>query len=174
MRLHSLSLLAGALLASTVYAHSMMTTPRGRGNIEWWGTCGCHGPCESRRDQAPILKDPTYPIQTIRRGENLTIRWQRFNHPGGFVRLTMVPFEQSDNWSSFNSVNNYAKFSCYESNCGPDDPNDSYFGPMNGPGDGLCSTSFTVPQDLPDGKVTLQWIWYGGGVYYGQPDAGFG
>ncbi|KAF9380075.1 hypothetical protein CPB97_008592 [Podila verticillata] len=176
MRFPTLSLLGCAFLAHT-YAHSMMTIPRGRGNVEWFGTCasgaGCHGPCESKRAQAPILNDPTYPIQTIRRGDTLTIHWQRFNHPGGFVRLTMVPFDQSDDWTAFHTAS-YAKFSCYESNCGPDDPNDSYFGPMNGPGDGICSTSFTVPQDLPDGKVTMQWIWYGGGVYYGQADAGFG
>ncbi|KAH7050633.1 hypothetical protein BKA57DRAFT_503969 [Linnemannia elongata] len=154
-----------------------MTVPRGRGNVEWWGTCasgfGCHGPCDSKRSLSPILNDPTYPVQTIRRGDTLTISWQRFNHPGGFVRLAMVPFEESDDWAAFNAAN-AAKFSCYESNCGPDDPNDSYFGHMNGPGDGLCSTTFTVPQDLPDGKATLQWIWYGGGVYYGQPEAGFG
>ncbi|KAG9069893.1 hypothetical protein KI688_009218 [Linnemannia hyalina] len=172
-----ISILSCALLASQVYAHSMMTIPRGRGNVEWWGTCasgfGCHGPCDSKRSLSPILNDPTYPVQTIRRGDALTISWQRFNHPGGFVRLAMVPFEESDDWAAFNAAN-AAKFSCYESNCGPDDPNDSYFGHMNGPGDGLCSTTFTVPQDLPDGKATLQWIWYGGGVYYGQPEAGFG
>ncbi|KAF9364807.1 hypothetical protein BGX34_000354 [Mortierella sp. NVP85] len=85
----------------------------------------------------------------------------------------MVPFEESDSWSALNSAS-YAKFSCYESNCGPDDPNDSYFGPMDGPGDGICSTSFKIPQDLPDGKVTVQWIWYGGGVYDGQLEADFG
>ncbi|KAF8949399.1 hypothetical protein BGZ47_003811 [Haplosporangium gracile] len=155
----------------------MMTIPRGRGNVEWWGTCasgfGCHGPCDSKRSLSPILNDPTYPVQTIRRGDTLSISWQRFNHPGGFVRLTMVPFEESDDWAAFNAAN-ASKFLCYESNCGPDDPNDPFLGHMNGPGDGLCSTSFTVPQDLPDGKATLQWIWYGGGVYYGQPEAGFG
>ncbi|KAF8965161.1 hypothetical protein BGZ46_000648 [Entomortierella lignicola] len=154
-----------------------MTAPRGRGNRPWWGTCasgaGCHGPCDSLRSEAPILNDPSYPVQTIRRGDTLSVQWKRFNHPGGFVRLTMVPFESSDEWSAFNSAD-YSKFLCYETNCGPDDPNDTLFGPMNGPGDGICSTSFTVPPDLPDGKVTLQWIWYGGGVYYGQPEAGFG
>ncbi|KAG0259150.1 hypothetical protein BG011_002810 [Mortierella polycephala] len=154
-----------------------MTNPRGRGNVEWWGTCasgfGCHGPCDSKKAQAPILNDPTYPIQHIRRGEKLTIEWNRFNHPGGFVRLAMVPFEKSDEWASFNAAL-HSKFTCYETNCGPDDPNDSFFGVMNGAGNGICSTTFTVPQDLPDGKATLQWIWYGGGVYYGQADAGFG
>ncbi|KAF9912404.1 hypothetical protein EC991_011096 [Linnemannia zychae] len=177
MKASIISLLTCALLVSQIHAHSMMTIPRGRGNVEWWGTCasgfGCHGPCDTKRSNAPILNDPTYPVQTIRRGDTLTISWQRFNHPGGFVRLAMVPFEESDDWATFNAAN-AAKFSCYESNCGPDDPNDNFFGHMNGPGDGLCSTSFTVPQDLPDGKATLQWIWYGGGVYYGQPEAGFG
>ncbi|KAF9098578.1 hypothetical protein BGX23_005881 [Mortierella sp. AD031] len=155
----------------------MMTIPRGRGNLEWWGTCasgfGCHGPCDSKRAQDPILTDPSYQPQTIRRGDILTITWQRFNHPDGFVRLAIIPFEQSDDWTAFNAAN-AAKFSCYESNCGPDDPNDDYLGNMNGPGDGLCSTTFIVPQDFPDGKATLQWMWYGGGVYYGQPEAGFG
>ncbi|KAG0246385.1 hypothetical protein BGX31_002686 [Mortierella sp. GBA43] len=147
-----------------------MTVPRGRGNVEWWGTCG---PCDSKRDKAPIVVDPGYPATTIRRGDTLTIQWKRFNHPGGFVRLAMVPFDDSDDWNAFNSAS-YSKFSCYETNCGPDDPNDSHFGPLNGPGEGACSTTFKVPADLPDGRATLQWIWYGGGVYYGQPDAGFG
>ncbi|KAG0021858.1 hypothetical protein BGZ80_001566 [Entomortierella chlamydospora] len=74
----------------------------------------------------------------------------------------MASFESSDDWSAFNSAD-HAKFLCYETNCDPDDPNDSYFGPLNGPGDGICSTSFTTPPNLPDD-----------GVYYGQPDVGFG
>ncbi|KAF9167652.1 hypothetical protein DFQ26_003808 [Actinomortierella ambigua] len=181
MRLTKATLVAGLATAltwtSTTEGHSMMTAPQGRGNLEWWGTCasgaGCHGPCEAPRARAPILNDPTYPIQTIRRGDVLRVEWLRFNHPGGFVRLTMVPFEDSDEWRAFNEAA-FQKSTCYETNCGPDSLNDDYFGPMNGQGNGVCSTTFTVPQTLPDGRATLQWVWYGGGVYYGDKDAGFG
>lgn len=35
-----LAVLSYALLTSQALAHSMMTVPRGRGNLEWFGTCG--------------------------------------------------------------------------------------------------------------------------------------
>jgi hypothetical protein len=40
MRTSVLALLCYAALAGQALAHSMMTVPRGRGNVEWWGTCG--------------------------------------------------------------------------------------------------------------------------------------
>ncbi|KAF9170812.1 hypothetical protein BGX20_008467 [Mortierella sp. AD010] len=64
----------------------------------------------------------------------------------------MVPFESFDDWSASNSAD-HAKFLCYETNCGPDDPDDSYFGPLNDPGDGVCFTSFTMPPYLPDDYI---------------------
>ncbi|KAJ2853037.1 hypothetical protein J3B02_003316 [Coemansia erecta] len=164
-----------ALVASCA-GHSMLSNPPSRGNTKWWGTCaagaGCKGPCDSPKADSPF--NSIYnPKRYIQRGQELDVGWKRLNHPGGFVRLAMVPFNQSDSWSAFND--NVLKYTCYETNCGPADPNNMEFGKYNGPGSAPCSTTVTVPKNIPDNTaVTLQWIWYGGGVYYAQPDASFG
>jgi len=170
------AILASAFLA-VAEAHSMLTRPASRGNVQWWGTCsagaGCKGPCDSPKANAPIQSIYYAGDKTrYQRGQNITVRWNRQNHPGGFVRLSMVPFGESDWWNAFN--NKASKWVCYETNCGPADPNHSLFGRLNGPGNSQCSTTFTIPAHIPDGKATLQWVWYGGGVYYAQPLAGFG
>ncbi|KAJ2489496.1 hypothetical protein IWW37_003959 [Coemansia sp. RSA 2050] len=164
-----------ALVASCA-GHSQLANPPSRGNTKWWGTCaagaGCKGPCDSPKADAPFNNNYV-PKKYIQRGQQLDVGWKRLNHPGGFVRLAMVPFNQSDSWSAFND--NVLKYTCYETNCGPSDPNHKLFGYLNGPGDGPCSTTVTVPSNIPDNTaVTLQWIWYGGGIYYGEPDASFG
>ncbi|KAJ2747854.1 hypothetical protein GGI20_000149 [Coemansia sp. BCRC 34301] len=164
-----------ALVASCA-GHSMLSTPPTRGNTKWWGTCaagaGCKGPCDSPKADSPfnsIYVPKTY----IQRGQQLNVGWHRLNHPGGFVRMAMVPFNQSDSWSAFND--NVLKYTCYETNCGPTDPNNKMFGYLNGPGSDLCSTTVTVPSNIPDNTaVTLQWMWYGGGIYYGEVDTSFG
>ena len=126
---------------------------------------GCHGPRDLKRSLSPILNNSTYPVQTIRHGDTLIISWQRFNHPGDFVRLAMVPFEEFDDWTTFNAAN-AAKFSCYESNCGPDDPNDSYYGqPKAGFGEYYTCTDYVVQggSDLaPRGSLGDQRVWQGG------------
>ncbi|KAJ2723354.1 hypothetical protein GGI07_002707 [Coemansia sp. Benny D115] len=163
-------------LVASGAAHSLLSTPPTRGNTKWWGTCaagaGCKGPCDSPKADSPfnsIYVPKTY----IQRGQELDVGWSRLNHPGGFVRLAMVPFNQSDSWSAFND--NVLKYTCYETNCGPSNPADTTFGHLNGGGSSPCSTKVTVPKNIPDNTaVTLQWIWYGGGIYYGQPDTSFG
>ncbi|KAJ2284913.1 hypothetical protein IWW55_007407 [Coemansia sp. RSA 2706] len=85
----------------------------------------------------------------------------------------MVPFDQSDDWTAFND--NVLKYTCYETNCGPSNSSDTVFGHLNGPGSSPCTTTVTIPENIPDNTaVTLQWIWYGGGIYYGQVDTSFG
>ncbi|KAJ2597730.1 hypothetical protein H4R99_004387 [Coemansia sp. RSA 1722] len=163
-----------ALVASSA-GHSMLSNPPSRGNTKWWGTCaagaGCKGPCDSPMADSPF--NSIYnPKRYIERGQELEVGWNRLNHPGGFVRLAMVPFNESDSWSAFN--NNVLKYTCYETNCGPT-TKESEFGENNGPGNAPCSTTVTVPKNIPDNTaVTLQWVWYGGGVYYAQPDTSFG
>ncbi|KAJ1955395.1 hypothetical protein EC988_001904 [Linderina pennispora] len=154
----------------------MLHSPPPRGNKQWYGTCsagsGCKGPCDSAKADAPF-NDMYVPKKYVKRGSELTVGWDRLNHPGGFVRLAMVPFNQSDSWSAFNE--NVLKYTCYETNCGPSDPNHNSFGHLNGPGNAPCSTKVTVPKNIPDNTaVTLQWIWYGGGIYYGEKDTSFG
>ncbi|KAJ2769373.1 hypothetical protein IWQ56_002575 [Coemansia nantahalensis] len=153
-----------------------MAHPPPRGNVEWWGTCssgtGCKGPCDTPKAKAPF-NNVYVPKTYVQRGQSLDVGWSRLNHPGGFVRLAMVPFNSSDSWQAFND--NVLKYTCYETNCGPADRADKTFGYLNGPGNGPCSTKIVVPSNIPDGTaVTLQWIWYGGGIYYGEPDTSFG
>ncbi|KAJ2499276.1 hypothetical protein GGH96_003644 [Coemansia sp. RSA 1972] len=175
MHLPSALVAASALIASCA-GHSMLAKPASRGNVEWWGTCaagaGCKGPCDSPKASSPfnsIYNPKTY----VQRGQELDVQWNRLNHPGGFVRMAMVPFDQSDDWASFND--NILKYTCYETNCGPANSSDTVFGHLNGPGSSPCTSTVTIPKNIPDNTaVTLQWIWYGGGIYYGQVDTSFG
>ncbi|PVV03462.1 hypothetical protein BB560_002043 [Smittium megazygosporum] len=156
--------------------HGMLKYPPSRGNSEWLGTCaagaGCKGPCDSSKANSPVSNAYSASPMVVQRGQTLTVKWDRLNHPGGFVRLAVSKFEDSDSWDSFN--NNVIKYTCYETNCGPDDPNNDTFGPLAGPGSQECSTTVTIPDNLPDGLITVQWMWFGGGVYYGQKDTSFG
>ncbi|KAJ1993754.1 hypothetical protein H4R33_000546 [Dimargaris cristalligena] len=168
-----LTLLAGLTLT---VAHSQLGYPIPRSNGPRTATCGaglgCKGPCESLRS-ATRINDLGYQKVYVARGQKLKVQWKRANHPGGFVRLALVPIEKSDSWDDFNT--NVLKHSCYESHCGPDPGKPDEFGYGNGVGGGDCWTEVEVPAFYKDETVvTLQWIWYGGGVYYAQPEAGFG
>ncbi|KAJ1668889.1 hypothetical protein IW140_000045 [Coemansia sp. RSA 1813] len=172
----SASLVAVSALIASCAGHSMLSTPAPRGNKKWWGTCsagaGCKGPCDAPKADAPF--NSIYVAKKyVQRGQQLEVVWNRLNHPGGFVRLAMVPFDQSDNWSAFND--NVLKYTCYETTCKTSKPEDTTFGYLNGGGDSPCTTTVTVPENIADGTaVTLQWIWFGGGIYYGEPDTSFG
>ncbi|KAJ1971409.1 hypothetical protein H4R35_005274 [Dimargaris xerosporica] len=144
-----------------------------RGNLDHYGYCGagenCKGPC----DNAKSAVDWNYNKPTFKRGGQLTLEWLRQNHPGGFVRFAIVPFEESDSWDAFN--NNIVGGSCYESNCGAtDQSNLNFWGPLTGSGSGQCTTTITIPENLADGKWTLQWAWFGGGIVFGEKDTVFG
>ncbi|KAJ1989386.1 hypothetical protein GGI25_002803 [Coemansia spiralis] len=172
----STGLAAISALVASCAAHSLLSTPPPRGNTKWWGTCsagaGCKGPCDSPMADSPF-NSIYVPKKYVQRGQELEVAWNRLNHPGGFVRLAMVPFNQSDSWTAFND--NVLKYSCYETNCKTSAPNDMTFGYLNGPGSSPCTTKVTVPSNIPDNTaVTLQWIWFGGGIYYGEPDTSFG
>ncbi|KAI9296227.1 hypothetical protein K502DRAFT_364285 [Neoconidiobolus thromboides FSU 785] len=154
-------------------AHSNLRYPIPRGNTKYSSYCsrglGCEGPCDSSRSESAFLK-PFYPKKVIKRGEKIRVEWLRQNHPGGFIRLAFVPFDQSDDANAFD--NNVIKFVCYETNCGETE-RDGRLGHLNGRGDGLCSTYVTVPDNLPDGPITMQWIWFGGGIFFAVQDTGF-
>ncbi|OMH83030.1 hypothetical protein AX774_g3464, partial [Zancudomyces culisetae] len=140
----------------------MLKYPLPRGNLRTFGTCGagqgCKGPCDDSRDsQAQKFKYLTPSI--YRRGQNITVKWGRQNHPGGFIRLAIARYQDSDNWGSFNE--GVIKYTCYETNCGPDNPNNTNWGVLAGPGSQECSTVITIPDYLNDDMYTLQWMWYG-------------
>ncbi|KAJ3299304.1 hypothetical protein HK104_009423 [Borealophlyctis nickersoniae] len=153
-----------------------MTSPTPRGSHPIGAGCsagrGCKGPCDSPRNESLFNQQWVTP-KTYGRGETVPIEWIRANHPGGFVRLAIAPEVDSDDEMAFHNALG-SQFLCYERGCGPTDPNDNYFGQNNGKGEGTCSGFLTIPTHLPDGKYTIQWIWFGGGVYMGQRDGGFG
>jgi len=181
-------------LIATALSHSMMKVPGNRGKecykedkSDCGGSCGSHegcGPCERSKDkfkwpESQYHEKPWYP-KTFHRGQEITVGWDRFNHPGGFVCLSVIPFDESDNWSSIE--NNIVKCSCYERGCGPkctepqcaDEPSTAWVGHLNGGGEGPCDTKLTIPSHLPNGRYTLHWTWFGGGIVDAEANTGFG
>lgn len=163
----------GYFIFSRVWCHSNMITPTPRGNVQWFGYCsrgqGCITTCDSPKSESKINDQYNQP-QVVKRGDKISIEWLRQNHPGGFIRLSMTQFELSDDQASFN--NNVVKYVCYETNC-KEDSEDVNLGNLNGHGNNKCSTDFQIPNNLPDGPITLQWTWFGGGIYFGQQDTVF-
>ncbi|KAJ9079397.1 hypothetical protein DSO57_1035769 [Entomophthora muscae] len=150
-----------------------MLTPTPRGNVRWSGYCsrgkGCNTACDSPKAKSPF-NSIFSPKKIVKRGQNIRVEWLRQNHPGGFVRLAMVPFGRSDNRTLFDR--SVVKYVCYETNC-REDKHVPLLGKNNGPGYQKCSTTIKVPRNLRNGAVTLQWTWFGGGVYYANRRAAF-
>ncbi|KAI0234346.1 hypothetical protein L0F63_007507 [Massospora cicadina] len=82
----------------------------------------------------------------------------------------MSTFDSSDSDAAFDG--NVVKYVCYETNC-REDFHEEILGKNNGPGSPKCSTEITIPDNLPDGPVTLQWTWFGGGVFFADQKAAF-
>ncbi|KAJ9056214.1 hypothetical protein DSO57_1035479 [Entomophthora muscae] len=158
-------------LVGVVMGHGNMLTPTPRGNVEHFGYCSrgwdCNGACDMPKDQSPF-NSPFNPKKVVRRGQKLQVEWLRQNHPGGFVRVAFAPMANSDNEGAFLPT----KYSCYESHC-REDHHDPFLGNLNGPGFGTCWTEVTIPTHLPDGPITLQWTWFGGGVLFADQNAAF-
>lgn len=156
------SILVFALLIGVVFGHSYVTDPITRGNQKQtnFGCRGpqCLGPCDKTAAQITLV-----PLNAAR-GQTLTVRWPRNNHPGGFVRFAWALTAQSDNHQAFDS--NVQKITCHERGlCRPGDINNPNGGD-SGPSDGsslACNATVTIPPHLTDGKWTLQWLWFGGG-----------
>ncbi|KAJ3031090.1 hypothetical protein HDV00_008513 [Rhizophlyctis rosea] len=156
---------------SSVSSHSFITQPVPRGSVPIGAGCGsgpgCKGPCDTPKSHSLFNQQYVTPTTTSR-SALLPLKWYRGNHPGGFVRVSIVPYESSDSWSAFNNAPGQ-QFWCYERNCGPADPSNA-----NGPGDGPCSGDYKIPKNLPDGQYTIQLVWFGGGNIWGVPTSGFG
>ncbi|PVU99502.1 hypothetical protein BB559_000663 [Furculomyces boomerangus] len=154
----------------------MLKYPQPRGNKKWWGVCGagmgCKGPCDSSSMEARVnMRYEGKKMLKVRRGQEIPILWNRLNHPGGFIRLAITKFKNSDSWESFNS--NVIKYVCHEQNCGPSTAYSPY-GHLCGSGNAQCSTKLTIPTNLENGLYTLQWMWFGGGIVYGRANSSFG
>lgn len=162
------------ILASPIFSHANMLSPAPRGNTIHSGYCSrgrdnCKTACDAPKSESSF-NSKYVQKKVVKRGEKMEVSWYRHSHPGGFVRLAIVPFDQSDDLNAFN--NNVIKYSCFEVKC-KEDRFEPVLGKDNGPGWGKCYTDVTIPTNLPDGPITLQWTWVGGGIYYAQKDTTF-
>ena len=157
---HCLILFAVLPLA---WSHGQLTSPRPAQT----DTCPqlggdsstCPGPCDPN-------SPPSSVTATFRRGQTITVRYQRNNHgPGGFLRVTMVP--PGDMMDMDVHTRNAFHFSCWGARLriaeGSDlDPVEgvSLVGVDNS--NGFHSTQVRIPTVIPDGEYVFGWAWYGG------------
>lgn len=107
-----------------------------------------------------------------KRGQKVSIKYQRNNHgPGGFTRLTLVPWK--DMMNKRVHTRNAFHFSCWGANAvratGSQKQKDNmrFIIAGNDGEDHRFPISFyvthaTIPDCIPDGAYVLGWVWYGG------------
>ncbi|KNE61279.1 hypothetical protein AMAG_07021 [Allomyces macrogynus ATCC 38327] len=166
----SLALLAAVVLAASLAtvadAHARLLTPEARSP----GFCASADNCEPC---GFVPKAGARPAANVyARGQPVPVSWSRNNHPAGFVRFSIIPFDSDTTFSNFEK--NVVLYTCHESTCKSGDPRD-----LNGPDpipgtpdSNPCNATVTVPAYLKDGQYTMQWMWFSGASYYGQPDRG--
>lgn len=100
---------------------------------------------------------PSNPSATWYRGEELTIKWHKNNHEGGFYRRSLVPVKHmfSTEWHEKTAFDfgcwTQGSFICGKSEvCGTDKKGRAYRNEM------------TVPTVVPDGDYLFAMVWYGG------------
>lgn len=115
---------------------------------------------------------PDKPAGRYRRGQRITIKYQRNNHgPGGFIRLTLV--HPQDMMNKKAHTRNAFHYSCWGAKpvvARPDQLWKDQYGFSIVGNDGeqhqfvpaYYTTTFTIPPVVPDGKYVLGWVWYGG------------
>ena len=157
------SYLALLALATSASAHSFIAEPAAGRRLPFGETRHISsGPCGVGKSSGNPSK------LTYKRGQSVEIKWPRNNHPGGFIRLALVPFQNSDNKEAFEQ--NIIHYNCHESNCRSGYYTDLLGGDPEGAQEhsNLCSNSFTIPTWAQNGQYTLQWTWFGGGSWYGK------
>lgn len=143
----------GMNLVALSAGHSFLMEPRPYGP-------GCEG-C----DECPLVvrwrsKDNTsewWHTTTWARNQSVQVRWQKNNHNGGFVRLSLVPLEYMYDASALSRFAFY--YTCWERGEYPCE------------GTRLCGSDMgqrafhkvvTVPSVVPDGEYVLAFLWFGG------------
>lgn len=148
------------LVVTEILAHSYVSFPATRGNQgQTQAGCrgpSCLGPCEPRSGTIAPL--------SVKRGDTITIKWPRNNHPGGFNRFAFAATSATTN-AEYDA--GAFLYECFEKGpaCAPDSASSPNGG---GSTDNGCVSTFTVPLWLTDGQWTLQWLWFGGGFTLGD------
>lgn len=137
----------------------------------------CPGPCDLRNHDLLVTNNPLRPAAVWKRGENVTIKYQRNNHgPGGFLRFTIVPLDKMLD-RALHEMNAF-HYSCWGANpvqAQPHEiPRDSEEYAVNGV-DGTPNNvtdpnvtpsyyvmTITIPDVIPDGRYAFGFVWFGG------------
>lgn len=149
---HLLLLSTLVLIFTSAHAHSLLMNPHPYGN----GCKGCAACPPYIRWTASRMDSSWRNATNWRRGETVNIQWEKNNHNGGFVRLSLVPLSQMFNRSAHSYLAFY--FTCWEhgayicksSICGSDLEGRAF------------SRSIIVPPVIPDGDYVLGFLWFGG------------
>lgn len=134
----------------------------------------CPGPCDLHALKKGIARfdSPLNPSVVYRRGQKIRVTYQRNNHgPGGFTRLSIVPWNQMMNKQVHKR--NAFHYSCWGANAviakrsqkGLDNMRFSLVG-----NDGeehrfppaFYVTNAIIPDCIPDGCYVFGWVWFGG------------
>lgn len=155
-------------LFSSVQAHSFLAEPASARRNDFGKTCqpqwSPNSPCCASRDIAK-------PSATVyKRGQQVEFKWPRNNHAGGFIRLAVARFQDSDSYEAFN--NGVFHYNCHESKCQGFIKDDPYSYDNTPDHQNLCSSTFVIPNWLPNGQYTIQWTWFGGGIWYNNFNKG--
>eukprot|EP00177_Eucheuma_denticulatum_P008573 GFKZ01015614.1.p1 GENE.GFKZ01015614.1~~GFKZ01015614.1.p1 ORF type:complete len:336 (+),score=7.31 GFKZ01015614.1:35-1009(+) len=178
---HLLALLASLSLLQLLLAHSWLTEPQPTAPRE----CSlggaykpgapirtCPGPCDVTSNSFLRSSSPQRPTATYRRGQTVTMKYNRNNHgPGGFVRLTLVPLDKMMDKEVHKR--NAFHFSCWGATtvvATAADLQTDRAGFSIASGDGSLhdqppsfhTTNATIPTVVADGDYILGWVWYGG------------
>lgn len=165
------------LLVGTAYGHSQMVVPQStspkvcrRGGDP--NPTNCFGPCDLRAvvGRYANFDNPENPAAVYRRGQEVTIKYQRNNHgPGGFVRLTLVPpHKMMDKEVHDRNAFHYSCFGANPIRASQSDIQSDKWGFSITGNDGkdiepgYYYTKTVIPDVIPDGRYVLGWVWYGG------------
>jgi hypothetical protein len=110
------------------------------------------------------ISKPNSVSQVYQRGEKVPTSWGRNNHIGGYIRWSIVPLSQSDDFGIFDQTVNAFQYNCFSPDCTGSDGDFFAGDPAGSPENGnLCSINITIPIWLPDGEYTIQWHWHSSG-----------
>ena len=127
-----------------VHGHSWLQSPPGR-------RVGVANPADG--GSCPSAASGSATVKTYERGQRVPASWPRNNHPAGFIRWSMVPFDAGKSPAGFEDPKNIFQVSCFQTDCKGNG------GDPLAVGTSTCTGAFTIPDHLPDGKYTMQWLW---------------
>lgn len=147
------------------------------GGLKKNGVKSCPGPCQFAKletGKTPWLNfyPPDKPSATYKRGQKVTIKYQRNNHrSGGIQRFTLVPLDKMKD-KAVHSANAF-HYSCWGARVkvatAAEKVRDKYgFSLIGSDGQehdqpaGYYTVDITIPPVVPDGKYMMGWAWFGG------------